>query len=296
MGKKPVDPAPEQPEQPAPVVTQQAKPFRYVNLAHVTVPTFFFANGTRADFNADLDKIIETEFNSSAHLRTQIDSPDNQARLVVTGGVTSLEMDVLQLNFKIGWNKSGAIAVPGLNASGEVDLRLSSLSMDFKIYDRYTGRTYLAAYTDETLANLKISARVNLADITSSADILYKTKMADAIRAATDDIVARLEANADFDLLPWEAEVAAIDQEHQIAAFNAGALAGVKAGDVYSIYAACPATPQADCYQRFLSDVRVDKIGNINAESVPLTDKDTLNGVAVGDKVYVKPLQVKPLQ
>lgn len=291
FGKQPTEPPPEEKPQPA---EQQARPYRFVHLAHVTTPAFYFPNGVRADFNADLDKIIETGINGSQHLRTQ--NGAEVPRLLITGGVTNLEMDVMQLNFKIGWNQNGPLPISGTNATGEVDLRLSALSMDFKVYDRVTGRTYLAAYTNEQLANLKISVKVNLETITSSLDVLYKTKMADAIRLATADVMKKLEGNADFDLLPWQATVIGLDGGHSFAAFGAGARVGVKAGDVYTIYSACESPAGGECFSRFLADVKTERVGAETAEAVPLTDRDSLHGVRTGDVVYVKSLTVAPLR
>jgi hypothetical protein len=65
--------------------------------------------------------------------------------------------------------------------------------MDFKIYDRVTGQTYLASYTDQTLSNIKFTTRVNLSNIQGSLDVLYKTRVADALRKATDDIMKNME-------------------------------------------------------------------------------------------------------
>lgn len=265
----------------------QAKPYRFVHLAHVTVPAFYFPNGVRADFNADLDKLIETEINSSRYLRTQVSSPDRPPRLIITGGVTSLEMDVLQFNMKIGWNQNGPIALPGVPvASGEVDLRLSSLSMDFKIYDRITGQSYMSSYTNEALSKLKIEARVKVDEITASLDVLYKTKMAEALRIATADILKNLEANADFDVLPWEAKVLGVDTGRVV--FDAGASAGVAAGQAYSVYTHCP-DGDTSCFMRFLADVKVDRTSPISAEAVPFTPQDSVDKVTSGDRVFVKP-------
>lgn len=283
-GKTEEPPVPETP----PVV--QAKPLRLVKLAHITVPAFTFPNGVRADFNADLDKLIETEVNASRYFRTQVSTPENEPRLILTGGITSLEMDVLEFNLKIGWNTNGPIALPGTPfAHGEIDLRLSSLSMDFKVYDRLTGQTYLASYTDEQLSKLKIEVRVNVDNITGSLDVLYKTKIADAIRLATRDIMANLERNQNFDLLPWEARVLGVDGESGRAVFDAGTLMGVAEHQIYSIYSHC-ADGDGECFTRFLADAKVERVGQVSAEAVPLTPQDSFHAVVKGDRVFVKPL------
>lgn len=283
MGKKKQDPANEP-------VALQAKPFRYVNLAHVTTPTFFFPNGIRADFNADLDQLIDTQINSSKYFRTQLATPETAPRLIITGGITTLEMDVLQLNLKIGWNPSGPIAIgipPVVN--GEVDVRLSALSMDFKIYDRITGQTYLASYTDQTLSNIKFTTKVNLSNIQGSLDVLYKTRVADAIRTATDDIMKNMERSKNFDLLPWEAKIAGTDKEKGKVIINVGSRAGVLQNQVYSVYSHCtPEQQQAGCFERFLSDVQIDNAGVQSAEAHPFTAQDTIQSVYSGDSVFVK--------
>lgn len=277
-------PTPEPP--PAPV--KQEKPYRYVNLAHVTVPTFYFPNGVRADFNADLDKLIETEINNSRFLRTQVATPGHEPRLYITGGVTSLEMDVLQFNIKVGWNQNGPIPMPGVPvASGEIDLRLSSLSMDFKIYDRVTGQSYFSSYTNETLSQLKIEAKVKVSEITASLDVLYKTKMAEALRIATRDIMKNLEANKAFDELPWESKVLGVDAAKNRLVFEGGSSIGVAPDQAYSVYSYC-AADDANCFMRFLSDVKVDHVSPISAEAVPLTAKDSVQNIRAGDRVFVK--------
>jgi hypothetical protein len=277
----------EKPE-PIPAPVFQAKPYRFVSLAHVTVPAFYFPNGVRADFNADLDKIIETEINNSQYLRTQIKTTDQLPRLIITGGVTSLEMDLLQFNLKVGWNQNGPIPMPGVPvASGEVDLRLSSLSMDFKIYDRLTGQSYFSSYTDETLSQLKIEAKVKISEITASLDVLYKTKMAEALRLATRDIMKKLEANKAFDELPWESKVLGVDKNQNRIVFEGGSSIGVAPEQSYSIYSYCDAT-DPNCYLRFLSDVKVDRVSPISSEAIPLTTQDSVQSVRAGDRVFVK--------
>ncbi len=268
----------------------QAKPYRLMHLAHVTTPAFTFPNGVRADFNADLNKIIDSQINGSRWLRT-VEASATPARLVITGGITSLELDALQLNLKVGWNNNGVIPMPGTPwANGEVDFRLSKMSMDFKIYDRFTGQTYLASYTDESLSNLKFQVRLKVSDINASLDILYKTGIAEAIRRATTDIMANLESHAHFDYLPWEATVLGVDRERNRVVFNAGLAGGVTAKQVYSIYASCQATEDPNCFTRFLADAKVESAGSFQSEAGAFTGNDSFGQVRTGDKVYVKPL------
>lgn len=270
----------------------QAKPFRFVNLAHVTTPAFFFPNGVRADFNAELDQLIDTEINSSRYLRTQLATPENPPRLIITGGVTTLEMDVLQLNLKIGWNPSGPImiGIPPV-VSGEVDVRLSALSMDFKIYDRLTGQTYLASYTNQNLSNIKFTTKVNLASVQGSLDVLYKTKVSEALRKATRDIMKNLEDDINFDQVPWESRVSGVDLVNGKVGINAGSRSGVLVNQVYSIYSNCtPEQAESGCFERFLADVKVINVGVQNAEATAFTNLDTIQSVASGDTVFVKHL------
>ncbi|MCO5141703.1 MAG: hypothetical protein M9962_01280 [Oligoflexia bacterium] len=283
FGSKPKEPTQTQPTTPT---ISQAKPFRYVELAHVTVPTFFFANGDRADFNTDLPALIETEINGSNYFRTQLSSPEHAPRLIISGGITSLEMDVLQLNMKIGWNPSGAI-IPTQFANGELDFRLSSLSMDFKIYDRVTKQTYMTSYTNEKLSKLNITAKVNVSNITGSLDILYKTQMAKAIRIAMNDIMKNLENNRSFDYLPWEARVVGVDLDNNFIAFNSGQISGVKQNSQFSVYSSCAVNDQS-CFSRFLADVKVIRVGPNSAEATPASDKNSIQKVQTGDLVYVK--------
>lgn len=294
FGSPKPDPEPQQPPKP---VAAQAKPFRYMELKHVTTPAFYFANGQRIDFNTDLNQIIETQINASRYLRTQVDTGTNRSRLVITGGVTTFELDILQMNLKIGWNQNGVLPTPGVpNASGELDMKLSALSMDFKIYDRATGQTYLANYTNETLSNVSFQAKVNVDNISGTLDLLYKTKVAEAFRTAVSDIMVKFEESQSFDLLPWEAQVAGVDREKGLVSFDAGNIAGVKANDVYSIYSSCPPDSAASdgCYMRFLADLKVEHTSNVSADGVPLSPQDSFQNVYAGDRVFVKPL-IKPL-
>lgn len=280
---KPVD------NTPPPPVILQAVPFRYMELAHVTVPTFFLPNGTRVDFNADLDKIFDTSINSSRYMRSQISTPEHKSRLVITGGITSFEMDILQLNAKIGWNKTGPIQIgidPNYQAS--IDLRLSSLSMDFKIYDRNTGETYTAEYTDQSLANLKLEVKINLADVGAGVELLYKAKIAETLRLGMLDLLTRIENKQSFNLIPWQALVLGVDTSRNTVVFGAGIVAGIKANDAYTIYAGCDQQEQINCFERFLADVKVANSGNNSSEAAPLTSNDSLGNIRAGDKVYVK--------
>lgn len=285
FGGKPPEERPNTP--PAPTF-QQAKPYRVVELARVTAPVFPIPNGEKVDITSELNTLIDTTINSSHFIRTM--ESKGQSRLIVSGGITALEMNILQLGLTIGWNKGGVIPIPGQpNASGEVDFRLSSLAMDFKIYDRLTGQTYLASYTDQDLSQLKIQVHVNLTNLQAAIDVLYKTGMSEAIRIATANIMSQLEANPQFDYIPWEAEVLGVDPESGQMSFNAGSAAGVRANDVYSVYSACVGI-EVNCYTRFLADMKTSNVGGFVSEARGFSSADQVTNIRAGDHVYVKPL------
>lgn len=268
----------------------QAHPIREVDLAHITVPAFYLPNGNRVDMNTDLETIIDTEINRSRYFRTSHNG--GQSRLVITGGVTSLELDVLQLNLRIGWNPAGSLPVVGdAGVFGQVDLRLSTLSMDFKIYDRATGVTYLASYTDETLSDLRFTVGVEISQITSSVELLTRTRLAEAIRSAVGDIMASMEEHPDMPYVPWETTVLGLEESRQDVTIGAGGRQGIKKNFVFSIYSTCENVSDQFCYERFLSDVRVNQVGNQSSRAVPYKNSDSLRNVYPGDKVYVKPLR-----
>lgn len=280
---------PKEPEVPSAPTFQQAKPYRLVELARVIAPVFPIPNGQSVNITPELNTLIDTTINASRYIRT-VESK-GQSRLIITGGITALEMDVLQLGITIGWNKGGIIPVPGMpNASGEVDFRLHTLSMDFKIYDRLTGQTYLASYTDEELSDLKIQVRTDISNIQVAIDLLYKTGMSEAIRIATSDIMNRLEANPQFDYLPWVMEVLGVDRDTGRLSFNAGSAAGVRVNDVYSIYSACINLEDINCYQHFVADVKTSNVGAFFSDASAFTTADSVTNVRAGDHVYVKPL------
>ncbi len=285
FGKKP----PKEPDAPATPTFQQAKPYRLVELARVIAPVFPIPNGHQVNITSELNTLIDTTINSSRYIRTL--EAKGQSRLVITGGVTALEMDILQLGLTIGWNKGGIIPLPGQpNVSGEVDFRLHTLAMDFKIYDRFTGQTYLASYTDQELSDLKIQVRANLSDLQAAIDIFYKTGISEAVRLATTDIMLRLEANPQFDYVPWEAEVLGVDPQTGTLSFNAGAAQGVRANDVYSIYSACVSAEGTNCYSRFVADIKTSNVGGGVSEAGGLSATDAVGNARAGDRVYVKPL------
>lgn len=289
MGSKPQDPAP-----PPANAVMQAKPFRYVDLAKVTVPSFYLPNGVRADLNADLATIIDTQVNQSRYFRTQNahGSGASHSRLIMTGGITSFELDVLQLNLKIGWNQSGAIVInPGVpGAEGELDFRLSNFSMDFKVYDAQTGQSYVASYTDASLSNLKFTIKANVSDITTTLQLITKMKIADTVRKATNDAVKRLENSSNFDLIPWEAHVTGIDLTAGTLNIDAGQSAGVLKNQAYSIYTDCNTHNTNPCYERLLADIKISNNGPTSSTGVPLSAQDSLQSIYVGDKAYVKAL------
>lgn len=265
----------------------QAIPIRGLELAHVTVPNFYLPNGNRVDMNTDLRALIDTEINQNANFRT-VDA-SARSRLLISGGVTSLELDALQLNLKIGWNPSGALPIPVTpGIRGEVDLRLSNLSLDFKIYDRLTGETYLASYTNETLSNLTFTVRVEISQIGGSLELLTKTKLAEAIRRATRDIMNKFATSPGLHYVPWEAKVLGVADDKSSLVFDAGARQGVKSGTVFSIYSNCEARAGNLCFERFLADVRTTQIGQTSTTALPLGAQDFLSSVYAGDKVYVK--------
>jgi hypothetical protein len=262
--------------QPAPI-SQQAKPYRYLELDKVTVPSFFLPNGSRVDYNIDLNALIQTKINESRYLRTRMSVPEAPSRLVITGGITSFEADVAGTNLKIGWNKGGVL-VPGQTVTGEATIRLTSMSMDFLIYDRVTKATRLSASTDQTLTNLKLEVKVNLANIDLSLNSFYQQVLAEAVGRATADVMKRLENRSDFDA--------------GVVGLSLGAADNVRVGDIYSIYTACSAeeTAAGQCFSRFLADVRVTQVGMSSAQAKAYTESDSLVKIQAGDRVEVKPL------
>jgi hypothetical protein len=268
----------------------QATPIRVLDLAHVTVPAFYLPNGNRVDMNTDLKAIVDSQINQSRYFRT-VGRDSSMNRLVINGGITSLELDILELGLKIGWNPAGALPVVGqIGVSGEVNIKLSNLSMDFKIYDRVTKETYLASYTNETLSSLKFQVKVEVSQIGTSLDLLTKTRLSEAIRRATTDIMAKLENAQSFHYLPWEARVLGVEEGGQKLTFSAGARSGVKTNFVFSVYSNCEGNSSMLCYERFLADVKVSNVGVSSADAIPLSSNDTLNLIYPGDKVFVKPL------
>ena len=294
FGAKPVEPtqpAPTNPIPPPAPVAQQAKPYRYVELERVNVPSFFLPNGSRVDYNIDLNALIQTKINESRYLRTRLSVPEAPSRLAITGGITSFEADVAGTNLKIGWNKGGVI-VPGQTVTGEVTIRLTSMSMDFLIYDRVTKATRLSASTDQTLSNLKLEVKVNLANINGSLTSFYQQVLSEAVGRATADVMKRLENRSDFDTVYWEAAVTGKDEAAGIIGINLGSADNIKVGDLFSIYTACSAeeTASGNCFSRFLADVRVSKAGLSNAEAKAYTESDSLVKIQAGDRVEVKQL------
>ena len=265
----------------------QATPYRYVQLSRVTVPPFYLPSGRRVDMNSDLGAIIETEINQSEYFR----SGGSDSRLVISGGVTSMEMDVTQLNIRFGWNPNGALPIfPGRIVEGEFDLRLSTLSMDFKIFDKYTGETYVASYTNENISELNFKVKVNLLNLQSTLDLLTKTKLTEAIRKATRDVLENISEHPNFHYIPWNAHVLHVNEAKDSLFFNAGVLQGVKEGDIFSAYSSCSDNREEFCFERFLSDIRVISVSGRQSEAEPYTEQDFLSIVEPGDKIYIKVL------
>lgn len=292
MGAKPAQPAPTQPTQPAPApISQQAKPYRYVELKKVTVPAFYLPNGNRVDYNLDLNSLIESQINASRYLRTRMAVPEAPSRLVISGGITSFEADVVGANLKIGWNKNGVL-LPGQGVTGEATIRLTAMSMDFLVYDTVQKATRLSATTDQSLSNLQLEVKVNLADIQGSFTMFYKEVLAKAVAKATADVMTRLENRSDFDSVYWESPVLGVDLNENFVAFGSGSADNVKVGDIFSLYTGCSAeeTANSQCFPRFLADVRVYQVGMSSSQAKPYTEADSIQKVQKGDRVEVKPL------
>jgi hypothetical protein len=284
FGHKP----PKETQPPAPQF-QQAKPYRVLELSRVIAPAFPLPNGENVNLTSELNTLIDTTINTSRYLRT---SGANKSRLIISGGITALEMDILQFGIRFGWNKGGAIPISGMpNVSGEVDFHLNLLEMDFKIYDRLTGQAYVANYTNQEMSNLNINVHANISELQLAIDIIQKTGIAEAVRVATTDIMAKLENDSKFDLIPWEAEVLGVDSENGKLTFNAGSANGVRATDVYSVYSACGPTIGDDgCFSRLLADIKVTSATSLFSEAAGFNAADSVQNVHAGDKVYVKPL------
>ncbi len=267
----------------------QAIPIRYVNMEHFTVPSFYLPDGNRVDMNVNLERIVENEINNSSYFRIRNNNENDENQLCISPSITSLELNILQLNLKIGWNPKGAVSVPIINnISGELDISLSNLSIDVKVYNCVTGETYLSSYTDQTLSELRFTLSAGISEIQAELNFVTRSKLSEAVRTATSDILKNMEGHSDFHSVPWNARVSGVDSNRGELFINVGTRAGLRKNQVYSVYSHCNSRPR--CFQRFLSDIKIINTKINSSTAVPLTSSDSIERVKSDDLLYVKVL------
>ncbi len=310
----------------------QAFPTRLLELGSVSAGSFQIPNNMRVDLSIDLPTLVDSEVNQSAKFRTfrpTIESGGQAMAIpahgVLKASITSIELDFASIGVKVGYRPGGLASsntstdtasntststgtgtstdignvssASGVQLNGEVTVKLSAISMDFRVVDSVTNATYGAASADHVTTALNLSFKVDFTPgLSIGPEAQFRSRLSVAIRALMAQGMAKLAATPHINYLPWAASVREVDQARGLILFDAGVQTGLVVGNILSVYKAC-AVQNAECFERYTGvDVRTARVLQGYAEGAPrgidaARMREVLNSVSPGDKVYITYLQ-----
>ena len=282
-----------------PVITDtQAYPARVIALGKFIDTPFLLPDGkTKVDVGILLPELVMTTlFKTTAKLKPSgifSDESQIQERFVLRGGITSFEAENTSLNIKIGYKPgTGDLAQGKLTGvEGAVNLTVSSLGIDFSIYDKVSKQIVAVGRGDGLGTGFKTNVQVDFSQVQSGADFMFKTKMADlfmnAAKNAIQDMVSNTRTNF---LMFWETEVVSLDSSTKSIWLNVGQVDEIAFANTFTVY---------DQTQRSrIAEIQVHNVDFNQSRAVVKNDPDykLFNYVRVGDKVRIYFNQVPRLK
>ena len=275
----------------------EPSPLNLVLLLDVGTKAFSLPNGTAVDLNADLKQILETAVTITPNFRTIADattvSTDPcKSHLELKAAVTSVDLNVASVGVNFGYTPSGVVS--GVTtATGKVKVDIGLIGMDFSVRSCAGGTCTSAIAITETHLTSVVSGsfEVDLGQIKTSADFVWKTSFNQILRKIMESAMSKVARSPYLDRLPWNAIITAITPQTGEITFDAGNESNLSNQQSFGVYQAIGSLGACPTYQNiaYAHTERVD-VGS----SAALIEQ-TFEGasVKVGDEIRIRPVSTQ---
>lgn len=254
----------------------QAFPIRELVMGRVSAGSFKLPNDTTIDMSVRFDELAESEVNQSEKFTALRSGGIGVGRKTVLDvSLTSIEMDLVNFGVKVGYGpgRRGAGTVDlgtasggigsDVDFSGEITVKLGSMSMDLTVYDSDTKAAYGSVTTDSITAGVNLTFKVDFSDVSISPEVQFRTALAPALRAMVKQGMKSMISSSRINLIPWHALVKEVDLGAKLVLFDAGVKAGMAKGDRLSVYGSCSGS---NCLERHLAEIKVYNVRDAAAD------------------------------
>lgn len=279
-GHRPTPPANTEP------ADSQAFPLRQVEFREFRTDVFHSPDGQPVDVGVVVGQLVDTQVNQSQKFRTVVGNAPAERHGVLTGGITSLVLEVASVGIRFGYTPDGEVNDgSGVRLEGNLTVKVPVITADFKIFDSETGLTYSAVSVDQAGVGVNLSFTVNFDQISIGPEFVAQTPLKDIIRALTANAMVQMLRQRDVNFIPWSTRVLGSDLSRGLVFFDAGVRQYVAAGNLFRAYTACRSTP---CFPSLLGEMKVTS-SHEYSEAKYKNDPEgvALRGTQPGDKVTI---------
>jgi len=284
--KKPTDPSIQCPTQPK---GSLALPVRPVILRNIGTKVFVLPNGMPADFQTDLQSMLNTVITSSAPFSASdpMSSVPCDTYLELRSAVTHFQLDVAELGLSVGFNPSGSLGpISGIN--GRVGVKIGTLSMDFSLWQCSRGRctSVIATSANQTTASGSLALEIDFGVIKTGPSLLINTPVGDIMRKIMAKGISDMASSPRVHELPWRAQVKEYIPSAGLFIFDAGYQSRLKVNQAFEVYAAdSSAAAVCDVYKTvaYAHTSSVDAVSSVAIVDQLLDPR----GVLPGDVVMI---------
>lgn len=285
-GKKPNDPSQFCPSQPKDSI---AIPIRPVLLRNIGTKVFVLPNGMPADFQTDLQTMLNTVLTNSAPFAASdpMSSLPCDTYLELRSAVTHFQLDVAELGISVGFSPSGSLG-PISGITGKVGVKIGTIAMDFSLWQCTRGRctSVIASSANQSTASGNLALEIDFGVIKTGPSLLFNTPVGEIMRKIMNKGISDLAASPRVHELPWRAQVKEYIPSAGIFIFDAGSQARLKVNQAFEVYAADSSAEAVCNVYKTVAYAHTSSVGAVS--SVAIVDQllDP-RGILPGDVVMV---------
>ncbi len=279
-----------------------ANPVRPVILMPVGTQIFQLPNGSSANFQADLQSILNTAVTNNSNFAptepsVQASYSNCESHLELRATVSTFQLNAVQLGFSIGFNPQGSIPVV-TGVTGKAQLNVGNISMDFAVLSCSQGVcTSVAASTaNHATVGGSLALEVDFGMISTGPQLLFNTPLGDLMRKIINQGISELGQSSHLNEIPWQAHVREFIPQGGLLVFDAGNQSRIAANQEFEIYAPAPGGSSGVCqvFQvlAYAHTTTVDAVSSVafvdqivGSRSLSASSKDDI--IQAGDVVMV---------
>ncbi len=228
------------------IPSSMANPIRPVFISPVGAQAFPLPNGATANFQADLQSMLNTAVTNHSNFAPMLSLPGDssnpcESHLELRATVSTFQLDAVQLGLSIGFNPQGKIPIL-TGVTGKTQLNVGNISMDFGIFScAHKICTEVAASTANHLTvGGSVSLTVDFGMISTGPQLLLNTPLGDLVRKIMSQGILFLSQSPHMNEIPWQAHVREFIPGAGVLVFDAGSQSRIAVNQEFEIYAPAP--------------------------------------------------------